>query len=86
MRELCVQIERTKESLARQLASQSVSHDQTCSDIADITAERDLLKQQVMSCTICDGVFECTFYLQLTNEQAKSENLEALLTRQRRKV
>ena len=48
VRELCVQIERTKESLSRQLASQSVSHDQSQEDMAGLIAERDLLKQQVL--------------------------------------
>ena len=42
-----MQIERTKESLTRQLASQSLSHEQTCSDVEDITAERDMLRQRV---------------------------------------
>ena len=48
VRELCVQIERTKESLSRQLASQSVSHDQSQEDMVGLIAERDLLKQQVL--------------------------------------
>ena len=47
MRELCVQLERTKESLTRQLASLSVTQEQRQHELADILTERDLLKQQV---------------------------------------
>ena len=47
MRELCVQLERTKESLTRQLASLSVTQEQRQQELADILTERDLLKQQV---------------------------------------
>ena len=47
VRELCVQLERTKESLTRQLSSLSVTQEQRQQELVDIIAERDLLKQQV---------------------------------------
>ena len=47
MRELCLQLERTKESLTRQLSSLSVTQEQRQQELVDIIAERDLLKQQV---------------------------------------
>ena len=48
VRELCVQLDKTKDSLTRQLASVSAVDEQTQSKMSDILAERDLLKQQVM--------------------------------------
>ena len=46
-RDLCVQVEKTKESLARQLATITVSCEQLQQQMADLQAERDLIKQQV---------------------------------------
>ena len=48
VRELCVQLDKTKDSLTRQLASVSAVDEQTQSKMSDILAERDLLKQQVI--------------------------------------
>lgn len=46
-RDLCVQLERTKESLTRQISSQSASYEQVQARLDDLTAERDLVRQQV---------------------------------------
>lgn len=46
-RDLCVQLERTKESLSRQISSHSASYDQIQARLEDLTAERDLIRQQV---------------------------------------
>ena len=46
-RDLCVQLEKTKESLARQISSQSASYEQVQVRLDDLTAERDLVRQQV---------------------------------------
>ena len=46
-RDLCVQLERTKESLSRQISSHSASYDQIHARLEDLTAERDLIRQQV---------------------------------------
>lgn len=46
-RDLCIQLERTKESLARQISSQSASYEQVQVRLDDLTAERDLVRQQV---------------------------------------
>ncbi|XP_019854907.1 PREDICTED: centrosomal protein of 135 kDa-like isoform X2 [Amphimedon queenslandica] len=46
VRELCVQLDKTKDSLTRQLASVSAVDEQTHSEMNDLLAERDLLKQQ----------------------------------------
>ena len=42
-----MQLERTKESLARQISSQSASYEQVQVKLDDLTAERDLVRQQV---------------------------------------
>ena len=47
MRDLCVQVDKNKESVSRQLASVSINYEQLQSEITDLTAEKDLLKQQV---------------------------------------
>ena len=47
MRDLCVQVEKTKESLSRQLASLTVTLETLQQERADIEAERELIKQQV---------------------------------------
>ena len=46
-RELCLQLDKTKESLSRQLASQAISYEQVQGQLEDLRLERDLLKQQV---------------------------------------
>lgn len=46
-RDLCVQLERTKGSLSRQISSHSASYDQVQARLDDLTAERDLIRQQV---------------------------------------
>lgn len=46
-RDLCVQLERTKESLSRQISSHSASYDQIQARLDDLIAERDLIRQQV---------------------------------------
>ena len=48
MRGLCVQLDKTKDSLTRQLASVSSVDEQTQSELLEVLAERDLLKQQVI--------------------------------------
>ena len=48
VRGLCVQLDKTKDSLTRQLASVSSVDEQTQSELLEVLAERDLLKQQVM--------------------------------------
>lgn len=48
MRDLCVQVDKNKESLSRQLASVSINYEQLQSEIADLSTEKDLLKQQVL--------------------------------------
>jgi len=58
-RELCVQLDRTKDSLSRQLASQSVSYEQIQSHVEDLKAEMDLLKQQVQLCVFNMYLFYC---------------------------
>ena len=50
MRDLCVQVEKTKESLSRQLATITVTCEQLQQQMADLQAERELVKQQV-----CEG-------------------------------
>lgn len=42
-----MQLERTKESLSRQIASHSAGYEQVQARLADLTAERDLIRQQV---------------------------------------
>lgn len=49
-RDLCVQLERTKDSLTRQISSQSASYEQVQARLDDLTAERDLVRQQVSWC------------------------------------
>ena len=46
-RELCLQLDKTKESLSRQLASQGISYEQVQGQLDDLRLERDLIKQQV---------------------------------------
>ena len=48
MRDLCVQLDQTKDSLTRQLALVSVTQEQNQHEMNDTLAERDLLKQQVL--------------------------------------
>ena len=48
-RELCVQLDKTKESLTRQLASQNIGFEQLQVQLEDLKAERELLKQQLAS-------------------------------------
>ena len=48
MRDLCVQVDKNKESVSRQLASVSINYEQLQSEITDLSAEKDLLKQQVL--------------------------------------
>lgn len=66
-RELCLQLDRTKESLSRQLASQTISYEQVQSQLEDFRVERDFLKQQ------------------LAAEHTTVENLQTLLTNERKK-
>ena len=48
-RELCVQLDKTKDSLARQIASQGIGLEQLQAQLEDLRAERELLKQQLVS-------------------------------------
>eukprot|EP00731_Ephydatia_muelleri_P030834 Em0022g348a len=66
-RELCLQLDKTKESLSRQLASQAISYEQVQGQLEDLRLERDLLKQQ------------------LTAEHTTVENLQMLLSNERKK-
>ena len=66
-RELCVQLDKTKESLTRQLASQNIGFDQIQAQMEDLKSERELLKQQ------------------LASERSTNENLQVLLSGERRK-
>ena len=46
-RDLCVQLEKTKDSLTRQISSHSAGYEQMHSRLSDLAAERDLIRQQV---------------------------------------
>lgn len=48
-RELSLQLDKTKESLTRQLASQGIQIDQLNTKLGDLKSEKDLLKQQLVS-------------------------------------
>ena len=67
IRDLCVQLDKTKESLTRQLASQNIGLEQVQVQLEDLKAERELLKQQ------------------LASERSTNENLQVLLSGERRK-
>ena len=66
-RELCLQLDKTKESLSRQLASQGISYEQVQGQLDDLRLERDLIKQQ------------------LAAERTTVENLQTLLSNERKK-
>lgn len=46
-RDLCVQLQKTKESLQRQISTQTMSYEQVQERLQDLESERDLVKQQV---------------------------------------